>query len=268
MRRKLAIFRGTGDVASSRQCDARSYLDPNYNEAYGELYTRHWWWRAREEMVLQLLRKQFGSRSDLQILDIGCGDGLFFDSLEEFGEVEGIEAASDLIAPQGIHRTRIHVGQFDESFRPRKHYSLILMLDVLEHLDHPEAALRHAGALLELGGVLLITVPAFRLLWTNHDILNQHRTRFTKAGLRNLLERGRLRVLDGRYFFAWLFAAKLCTRAIEGVVRSKPVVPRVPAPWLNNLLWRFSRAENSLALHLSFPFGSSLLVLATPKSSS
>jgi hypothetical protein len=142
------------------------------------------------------------------------------------------------------------------------------MLDVLEHLDHPEAALRHAGALLELGGVLLITVPAFRLLWTNHDILNQHRTRFTKAGLRNLLERGRLRVLDGRYFFAWLFAAKLCTRAIEGVVRSKPVVPRVPAPWLNNLLWRFSRAENSLALHLSFPFGSSLLVLATPKSSS
>jgi 2-polyprenyl-3-methyl-5-hydroxy-6-metoxy-1,4-benzoquinol methylase len=243
-------------------------LDPNYNEAYGELYTRHWWWRAREEMVLQLLRKQFGSRSDLQILDIGCGDGLFFDSLEEFGEVEGIEAASDLIAPQGIHRTRIHVGQFDESFRPRKRYSLILMLDVLEHLDHPEAALRHAGALLELGGVLLITVPAFRLLWTNHDILNQHRTRFTKAGLRNLLERGRLRVLDGRYFFAWLFAAKLCTRAIEGVVRSKPVVPRVPAPWLNNLLWRFSRAENSLALHLSFPFGSSLLVLATPKSSS
>jgi 2-polyprenyl-3-methyl-5-hydroxy-6-metoxy-1,4-benzoquinol methylase len=106
VRRKLAIFRGTGDVASSRQCDARSYLDPNYNEAYGELYTRHWWWRAREEMVLQLLRKQFGSRSDLQILDIGCGDGLFFDSLEEFGEVEGIEAASDLIAPQGIHRTK------------------------------------------------------------------------------------------------------------------------------------------------------------------
>jgi 2-polyprenyl-3-methyl-5-hydroxy-6-metoxy-1,4-benzoquinol methylase len=243
-------------------------LDPNYSETYGELYTRHWWWRAREEMVLQLLRKQFGSRSDLQILDIGCGDGLFFDSLEEFGEVEGIEAASDLIAPQGIHRTRIHVGQFDESFRPRKHYSLILMLDVLEHLDHPEAALRHAGTLLELGGLLLITVPAFRLLWTNHDILNQHRTRFTKAGLRNLLERGRLRVLDGRYFFAWLFAAKLCARAIEGVVRSKPVVPRVPAPWLNNLLWRFSRAENSLALRLSFPFGSSLLVLATPKSSS
>jgi 2-polyprenyl-3-methyl-5-hydroxy-6-metoxy-1,4-benzoquinol methylase len=57
-------------------------------------------------MVLELLRKQFGSRLDLQILDTGCGDGLFFDSLEEFGEVEGIEAASDLIAPQGIHRTK------------------------------------------------------------------------------------------------------------------------------------------------------------------
>src|SRR5262249_41115785 len=109
----------------------------------------------------------------------------------------------------------------------RKHYSLILMLDVLEHLDRPEAALRHAGTLLEQGGVLLITVPAFRLLWTNHDVLNQHRTRFTKAGLRNLLERVRLRVLDSKYFFIWLFAAKLCARVIEGMIRSKPVVPRV-----------------------------------------
>jgi len=219
-------------------------------------------------MVLQLLRKQFGSRSDLQILDVGCGDGLFFDRLEQFGEVEGIEAVTDLIAPHGIHRTKIHVGEFDESFHPRKHYSLILMLDVLEHLDRPEAALRHAGTLLELGGVLLITVPAFRLLWTNHDVLNQHRTRFTKAGLRNLLERGRLRVLDARYFFVWLFAAKLCTRAIEGMVRSKPGVPRVPAPWLNKLLWKFSRAENSLALRFPFPFGSSLLMLVTSKSGS
>ena len=241
-------------------------MDPNYSRQYRELYERHWWWRAREETILEVLRRRFGSRSDLRILDVGCGDGLFFSRLEPFGEVEGVEPAGDLVDARGAHRTKINVGPFDESFQPGKHYSLILMLDVLEHLDRPETAIRHARSLLEPGGLLLVTVPAFPLLWTSHDILNEHRTRFTKATFRKLAEQAELRILDARYLFLWLFPAKLLIRGMEIVLRSRPAVPRVPAPWLNRALWKLSKAESRLALRISFPLGGSLLLLATPGS--
>ena len=237
-------------------------MDPDYGRQYRELYAHHWWWRAREEMIFELLRRRFSSRSDLRILDVGCGDGLFFDRLHQFGEVEGIEPVADLVDPRGPHRAKISIAPFDEAFQPGKRYSLILMLDVLEHLDRPEAVLRQARTLLEPEGLLLITVPAFRILWTNHDILNQHQTRFTKASLRKLAEETGFRVLSARYFFLWMFPAKLLVRAKEFVLGSSPKVPRVPAQWLNRMLWKLSRVENKLAFRFSLPLGSSLLVLA------
>ena len=72
-----------------------------------------------------------------RILDIGCGDALFFDRLAEFGEVEGVEPCLDLISPGNPHRDRIYVCPFDENFRPGKQYSLILMLDVLSIWRNP-----------------------------------------------------------------------------------------------------------------------------------
>lgn len=67
-----------------------------------------------------------------------------------------------------------------------KDYSLILMLDVLEHLEDPVGALQHAVDLLTPEGTLLITVPAFMALWTNHDVLNHHLTRYTKRSFSNV----------------------------------------------------------------------------------
>jgi len=238
-------------------------LDTEYGRHYRELYEKHWWWRTREEAILHVLRRRFGARRNLKILDIGCGDGVFFDRLAEFGDVEGIEPAADVVDPTGPHRARITVAAFDEEFQPGKRYSLILMLDVLEHLDRPAEALRHAAALLEPGGLLLITVPAFQLLWTSHDVLNHHRERFTKTSFRRIARQGGVHVLEARYFFLWLFLVKLITRGMERLAGAKPKVPQAPPPWLNGFLQSLSRADNRLALGAAFPVGSSLLVLAT-----
>ncbi len=236
-------------------------MNPDYGKSYRELYATHWWWRAREEMIVALLRRRLKPRTGHRILDVGCGDGLFFDRLQEFGDVEGIEPATGLVDPRGPHRARIRVAPFDDAFQPGKHYSLILMLDVLEHLDAPAGALRHALALLEPGGLLLITVPAFRILWTNHDRINQHRTRFTKKSFRRAATEAGLAISESRYFFQWLFAAKLATRCREIVFQSKIEVPRVPPQWLNRLLTGISLAEERLCHGLPIPFGSSLLIL-------
>ncbi len=74
-------------------------------------------------------------------------------------------------------------------FRPGKRYSLITMLDVLEHLERPIGALRHALELLTPDGLMVITVPALMALWTNHDVMNHHLTRYTKRSFRQVAHR-------------------------------------------------------------------------------
>jgi SAM-dependent methyltransferase len=110
-------------------------LERDYARQYRDLYTRHWWWCAREEAILRVIHRRFSPNANLRILDVGCGDGLFFSRLAQFGEVEGVEPDGELVDPQGPYRARIRIASFDTNFCPREPYSLVLMLDVLEHLD-------------------------------------------------------------------------------------------------------------------------------------
>jgi SAM-dependent methyltransferase len=235
-------------------------MDPEFSQRYRELYESHWWFRAREELIIKFLRRKQPPEGWGTILDVGCGDGLFFRELAQFGDVEGIELAGDVISPNNPFRNRIHIGPFDETFQPGKKYSLILMLDVLEHLSEPVAALRNAVSLLQPGGSLLITVPAFRALWTSHDELNYHFTRYTKASFGEVAEQAGLKTAESRYLFYWLFLAKLAVRAKESLFGSRPSIPGIPASGVNRLLFWVSRMEDEILGGLPIPLGSSLLV--------
>src|SRR5262245_50528059 len=70
----------------------RRLMDPQYAAAYPNLYRHHWWWRVREQILLEKIRRILGRVRNPRILDVGCGAGLFFDALQPFGHVEGIEA--------------------------------------------------------------------------------------------------------------------------------------------------------------------------------
>jgi SAM-dependent methyltransferase len=236
-------------------------MDAEYGKRYRDLYERHWWWRAREAALIETLKRLKPSSGWPRILDVGCGDGLFFDQLLAFGHVEGVEPSGNLVDPAGVHRQRIHVRPFDETFRPPKPFSLILMLDVLEHLEDPVGALRHATRLLSPGGTVLITVPAFNLLWTNHDVINQHRTRYTKASFRRLAEQAELFVDEEHYWFQWTAPVKMAERTVEILLRREAVPPRVPPRLINAALYKWSRFEHLLLQRLKPPFGSSLMVI-------
>jgi SAM-dependent methyltransferase len=229
----------------------------DYSSAYRQLYEQHFWWRAREALVLRELERLSRRPGHERILDVGCGDGLLFPRLERFGRVEGIEP----FAPISDDRKHlpIHCLPFDESFHPGRRYSLVLMLDVLEHLHDPAGALRHALRLLEPEGSILITVPAFMQLWTAHDEINQHRTRYTKPTFTGLALQAGMELRELRYFFHWSFLAKLAVRARERLLPRRPEPERVPAAALNRVLLTLSLAEQRLPL--SLPFGSSLLAV-------
>lgn len=238
-------------------------MDAQYALNYRELYENHWWWRAREHFILATLKRLRSQGNWGSILDVGCGEGLFFDRLRKFGEVEGVETNPSLVTQGNRWKHQIYVSAFDATFQPNKQYPLILMLDVLEHLPSPTVYLRRAEELLDPAGILLITVPAFSCLWTTHDELNHHVSRFTKKSLLELISRTGLRVNELRYFFHWMFPVKFLIHYKEMCVRTDPSIPGVPAHDINAFLYRLSLLEQKVFSARSLPFGSSLLAVCT-----
>ena len=236
-------------------------MDPKYAEQYLEFFEKHWWWRARAELIIETLQRLRPSTGWNYILDVGCGEGLFFPRLRQFGLVEGIEPAWRMENERNADGNHIYTCSFDQNFQPPHKYSLILMLDVLEHLQDPIGALRHARELLEPNGTILITVPAFRTLWTNHDVLNHHFTRYTKAGLGQLTASAGLRIIEARYFFHWLYVAKFIVHIFEHAFHPESKLPHVPRAGINRFLYMISRAEQKLFGKLRIPIGSSLMAV-------
>lgn len=235
-----------------------------YAQHYRELYERHWWWRAREVLLLEELERRCPPGGWGRILDVGCGDALFFDRLERFGQVWGVEPAGELVTETNRHRSRVHVGPFDATYTPGLRFRLILMLDVLEHMPDPAGALHHAASLLEPSGWLLATVPAFRVLWTAHDDYNSHRDRYTVQSFRALAASGGFETDAARYLFHWLFPAKLVVRAVEAIAPWRAAPEQVPRDWVNRLLERVSLLESRLVGWARLPFGTSVIAWCRP----
>lgn len=237
-------------------------MDRRYADKYRDLFERHWWWRAREDEILWYLRRLRLAGDPPHILDVGCGDGLFFPQLERFGHVEGIENDGAVVAPTADRRSRIHVRPFDQSFEPGRRFALITMLDVLEHFEDRVASLRRAVELLEPDGTLLITLPAFPSLWTAHDEFNHHYVRYTKQSFAEDARRAGARIDEMRYFFLWPALVKLLVRAKERLFGGAPEPAEVPPAPLNAVLYAACLLEHRIGRLVPFPFGSSLIIRA------
>lgn len=235
-------------------------MDAAYTAAYADLYRRHWWWRVRERILLGRIRELL---SDLdhtpRILDVGCGAGLFFDALEQFGHVEGIESDPIAVEQSGRWRGRIHPGNLD-TFKADEPFDIILALDVVEHMNKPDVMLRHAAGLLAPSGRIVMTTPAFEWLWTSHDRLNHHVKRYTAAEMRQLVRKAGLHPIDTQYLFQSLVVPKMLVRTAEALRPATPSVPSVPPDVLNRALQIWFRTENAVVGWL--PFGSSVLTVA------
>ena len=200
-----------------------------------------------------------------RILDVGCGAGLFFDALQPFGQVEGIESDSIAVQSAGKWRNMIHQGELNESFTPSEPYHLILLLDVLEHLSEPLEVLRQAAAHLHSGGKVLITVPAFNWLWTKHDDVNHHVRRYTAAEMQRTVGASGLSTDSSRYLFPSLVLPKALVRVREKLLGDSSTVPQIPSHAVNSAVQKALRAEYALTSWV--PFGTSLMVVASKRES-
>ena len=104
----------------------------------------YWWHVGRKSIVSQQLKRQFPDRTNLRILNIGCGTGGGIDVLKQFGTVYNIDVSEEAIRlakAQGHENVQLYDGEnipFD-----KESFDLIVALDVLEHIKEDEAALQN-----------------------------------------------------------------------------------------------------------------------------
>ena len=110
----------------------------------------------------------------------------------------------------------------------------------------------------------MITVPAFRTLWTSHDDHNQHWVRYTVPTLLELIDEAGLSCYEMKYFFHALAGAKLVARALEKMRHTTPRPARVPPRFVNSLALAACRFEQTLLARIRIPFGSSLFSIVGP----
>ncbi len=175
-------------------------------------FTRHPWEIVRADFLIRSLRNRVAGHG-LSALDIGAGDGYLAQRL-----LAGLPAVARLTCfdlaydEQWVQEKA--AGDLRLTFTARKpagQYDLVLMLDVLEHVEDDRATLREAATdLLKPGGWMLLSVPAGQALFSRHDGILGHKRRYAPAQLRDLAKDAGLAILD----HGELFASLLLPRAL------------------------------------------------------
>jgi SAM-dependent methyltransferase len=189
-------------------------------ERCGEATTRHPWEVARLRALGRILGEK--TTSAAQVLDVGCGD--LFLARELFRQSEatvvGVEPEG-VSLPPGSSPMEIVKGLEEVSDR---RFDLVLMLDVLEHVEDDEALLLDVTRLMADAGALLITVPAFPILFSAHDRWLRHYRRYRLGQLRQVVHRCGLREISSGYLFSSLLPLRALSRL------GQQLFPRHAAP--------------------------------------
>lgn len=201
-------------------------------------------------------------------MDGGAGSGTWAVEMTDACRVVAIDqheqslaiAAPRLEAAGGhfIQCVLDHVGIADQCA------AVVTLLDVLEHLDDDQAALREMIRITRPGGLLVITVPALGWLWSDWDERLQHRRRYYRSDLMRLIDQPGIEVLRCTYIntFALLpiVLIRLWRRLFPTASQTGWAENRLPWEPLNSLLYS-SFARPACWRWWSPPLGVSLLAV-------
>jgi trans-aconitate methyltransferase len=180
----------------------------------GAQIARHPWELARLEVVNNILKDVLKNKKDFTVLDIGCGDIFFISSLSErypeatFYAID-IAFTDEMIAKlkEESKGKRIHLFKtLDEAgAHLSKPADLVLLLDVVEHIEHDKKFLGslHENKSIDKNTRIMITVPAYQSLFCSHDHFLGHYRRYTNKTLLSTIEEcGFEKIRLGYFFFS------------------------------------------------------------------
>lgn len=229
-----------------------------------EVERDHWWFAGRRRIVEHVL-SGLELPADARILELGCGTGGNLDLLSRFGKVRAVELDDTARAyAQGRGRVEVVEGSLPDGvpFEDAS-FDLIVLLDVLEHVERDRESLTRIESLLAPGGRLLLTVPALRMLWSEHDEEHHHHRRYHRGELVEMVRAAGLQVRVASYYNTWLFPLVAAARGWNRLTGRKAEADlEVPAPPVNRTLESIFASERHVVTKWTLPVGVSLLLVA------
>lgn len=167
---------------------------------YGDLVSRHPWEVARAKFAISLLKRW--SPLVGPVLDVGCGDAYVLSQIRN--ELPGHGWYGVDSNYHGQEATGLTLcASLDDLPKEASPAGVIVLMDVLEHVQDPVKLLTELRnrRIVNAETLFLVTVPAWQILFTNHDRWLGHYRRYDKVLLRAHLEESGIQVLESGYVF-------------------------------------------------------------------
>lgn len=246
-------------------------------EQFAKLDSDHWWFRGRRAVYLGLLQQALAGRRISRALDLGCGPGGFLPGLSNLCErvvaadcdFESLRALADRELAHNASQ-RVQIRSEALPFLPGS-FELVCLFDVLEHLDDDLAALREVHRVLQPGGLVALSVPAYPWLYSNNDRVAMHRRRYTRGLVATALGQSGFEVLRNTHANVLLSPLivpwTLATKAFEATPLAQKDSQRTNLSWTlpcfaHAALARVFASELVVTRHFDAPLGHSIAAIA------
>lgn len=220
-------------------------MDVKEEQHFGHILDEHWYYKSKGLALDEMLR----GLSFHTALDIGAGSGVFSKRL-----LRQNVAAAVCVDPAYAQEDRLENFhgkpiRFVREIGPER-ADLVLLMDVLEHVDDDLALLRSATAGAASKAHVLITVPAFQCLFSAHDKFLEHKQRYTLRQVEALVRAAGLNILSTRYFFAFLLPLAAALRIMQrhdepkSSLKAHSILVNKAMYWIHRLeilLFRYNR---------------------------
>lgn len=243
-------------------------MKTDYEKVYHALEDTHWWFRARRDMILRLLKN--AAPKDARILEVGCSGGPLLADLRlaGFRDLWGIDISSTAVAlarERGFDQIRqadaISTG-FDAGA-----FDVVIASDILEHIADDRAAIREWRRILRPRGTLILFVPCHPFLWTAHDTVNEHLRRYKRLQVKKIVEDNGFFITRSSYWNIIMFfpiaAVRLFLRLIPHLGGGNKYQIRPTQSILNVAATGLVKIENILiSWGFNAPIGVSFFIVA------
>lgn len=218
-------------------------MDRAQFEIHSAMELKHWWFLGRCRVMRELVRLALPPSPSAQVVDFGCGTGANLAALAGDYDARGVESSEEAIAiaKTAFPGITVYHGDGPESLaRLGLKPKLLLLMDVLEHVEDDRGLLGGLLEALEPGAQVLLTVPAGADLWSKHDVSLGHFRRYDREGLAALWRGQAVEVRLLSYFNARLFplvkAARLWHRLAGDSFGDEGTDLKLPPAPVNALL--------------------------------
>lgn len=185
-------------------------------EQYFDLATPdHFWCKRRFEALRKLADKPL--RSARKVAEIGCGNGVLQRQLEDAYDLApaGFDLHEAALRGNISRRGEVYCYDINERVETfKKAFDVILMFDVLEHIEDQDRFLESAKFHLADGGSLIINVPAMQWLYSFYDKVQGHQRRYSIGSLLDVAQRNRFKVTAATYWGGPLIPVLALRKAI------------------------------------------------------